>query len=81
MVTALISKLWNSTLDTVFFTILSTIGPLASFEGLLSYYGDEIDMFGDMSVAIEDLRTVVFQLVRYSLPSSCESFNLIPKVI
>ncbi|KAJ8934772.1 hypothetical protein NQ314_013198 [Rhamnusium bicolor] len=44
--------------------------PLACFEGLLSYYGNEIDMWGDMSVAIEDLRTVLFTLVRSPSPAS-----------
>lgn len=43
--------------------MLMTIGPLVEFESLLSYYGDEIDMWGDMTVAVEDLSTVTFTLV------------------
>lgn len=48
----------------MFLLILTTLGPLVSFEGLLSYYGDEIDMWGDMAVAVEDMHTVTFTLSR-----------------
>lgn len=58
------TRLWCHKADPAFVTVLSTLGPLAGFEGLLSYYGNEIDMFGDMSVAVEDLRTVLFTIVR-----------------
>lgn len=64
LVTGLMTRLWCHKLDPGFVTVLSTLGPLACFEGLLSYYGNEIDMWGDVSVAIEDLRTVLFILVR-----------------
>lgn len=64
------TRLWCHKPDPTFVTILSTLGPLASFEGLLSYYGIEIDMWGDMSVAVEDLRTVLFTLVRSPSPAS-----------
>lgn len=57
------AKLWCQKLDPVFLHILMTIGPLVEFEGLLSYYGDEIDMWGDMAVAVEDMSTVTFTLV------------------
>lgn len=50
-----------------YISILCTLGPLAYFEGLLSLYGSETDMWGDMSVAIEDLATVRFTLVRSNL--------------
>jgi inositol polyphosphate-4-phosphatase len=58
------AKLWCQRPDTIFLLILTTLGPLVSFEGLLSYYGDEIDMWGDMTVAIEDMHTVTFILSR-----------------
>lgn len=63
------TRLWCHKLDAAFVTLLTTLGPLACFEGLLSYYGNEIDMWGDMSVAIEDLRTVLFILVRSPSPA------------
>ncbi|CAH0545896.1 unnamed protein product [Brassicogethes aeneus] len=64
LVSGLMTRLWCHKADPAFVTLLSTLGPLASFEGLLSYYGNEIDMWGDMSVAVEDLRTVLFTLAR-----------------
>ena len=42
---------------------LKAVGPLASFEGLLSMYGKNFSMFNDMIVAVEDLRNVEFSLV------------------
>ena len=39
------------------------VGPLASFEGLLSMYGKNFSMFNDMIVAVEDLRNVEFSVV------------------
>jgi hypothetical protein len=38
-------------------------GPLVCFEGLLSLYGNEVKMFNDMIVAVEDLRSVEFTLI------------------
>ena len=58
------AKLWCQRPDPMFLLILTTLGPLVSFEGLLSYYGDEIDMWGDMAVAVEDMHTVTFTLSR-----------------
>lgn len=63
------AKLWCQKPDVSFLNILTSLGPLVSFEGLLSYYGDEIDMWGDMTVAVEDLVTVTFTLVR--CPPAC----------
>ena len=40
-----------------------SVGPLASFEGLLSMYGKNFSMFNDMIVAVEDLRNVEFSVV------------------
>ncbi|CAH1108079.1 unnamed protein product [Psylliodes chrysocephalus] len=70
LVTGLLTKLWCHKPDPNFVILLSGLGPLAHFEGLLSYYGNEIDMWGDMSVAIEDLRTVLFILVRSPSPAT-----------
>ena len=63
------AKLWCQRPDTMFLLILTTLGPLVSFEGLLSYYGDEIDMWGDMAVAVEDMHTVTFALSRCGIHS------------
>jgi inositol polyphosphate-4-phosphatase len=73
------TRLWCHKPHPAFVTILSTLGPLASFESLLSYHGNEIDMWGDMSIAIEDLRTVTFTLVRCPSPVSLEPQPM-PKV-
>lgn len=57
-------KLWGTTIDESYVQLLCNLGPLAYFEGLLSLYGSETDMWGDMCVAIEDLCAVNFSLVR-----------------
>ena len=64
LVSGIMAKLWCQRPDPMFLLILTTLGPLVSFEGLLSYYGDEIDMWGDMAVAVEDMHTVTFTLTR-----------------
>ncbi|XP_012140220.1 inositol polyphosphate-4-phosphatase type I A isoform X2 [Megachile rotundata] len=72
LVSGIMAKLWCQRPDPMFLLILTTLGPLASFEGLLSYYGDEIDMWGDMTVAIEDLHTVTFALTRCGIEQRLE---------
>ncbi|XP_033210596.1 inositol polyphosphate-4-phosphatase type I A isoform X2 [Belonocnema kinseyi] len=64
LVSGLMAKLWCQRPDPMFLLILTTLGPLVSFEGLLSYYGEEIDMWGDMAVAVEDMHTVTFTFTR-----------------
>ncbi len=44
-------------------TLLVTMGPLVSFEGLLSLHGEDVTIFNDMIVAVEDLRNVEFTLI------------------
>ncbi|XP_014278219.1 inositol polyphosphate-4-phosphatase type I A isoform X4 [Halyomorpha halys] len=80
LVTGLMARLWCQKADTMFLHVLTTVGPLAYFEGLLSYYGDEIDMWGDMAVAIEDLKTVTFTLV-HSSPNSNRGGSYSPRVV
>lgn len=75
LVTALMAKLWCQRPDPSFLMVLSTLGPLASFEGLLSLHGHELDMWGDMVVAVEDLSTVTFTLVHPSSTSSSSQRN------
>ena len=76
------SKLWCQKPDPAFLLVLCSLGPLASFEGLLSYHGDEIDMWGDMTVAIEDLTTVKFVLTRYATkPSRVPEDLPLPRVV
>ncbi|XP_020297065.1 type II inositol 3,4-bisphosphate 4-phosphatase isoform X3 [Pseudomyrmex gracilis] len=72
LVTGLMAKLWCQRPDPMFLLILTTLGPLVSFEGLLSYYGDEIDMWGDMAVAVEDTHTVTFTLSRCGIQPRVE---------
>lgn len=74
------AKLWATNITENYIRILSTLGPLAYFEGLLSLYGSETDMWGDMSVAIEDLSTVRFTLFRSNLQRETKS-SLIPRII
>lgn len=70
LVCGLMTRLWCHKPDPAFIIILSKLGPLACFECLLSYHGNEIDFWGDMSVAIEDLRTVIFVLARCPSPAN-----------
>lgn len=67
IISAIMAKLWGTTITENYVQILCTLGPLAYFEGLLSLYGSETDMFGDMCVAIEDLCAVNFNLVRCNI--------------
>uniref|UniRef100_A0A2M4CZ46 phosphatidylinositol-3,4-bisphosphate 4-phosphatase n=1 Tax=Anopheles darlingi TaxID=43151 RepID=A0A2M4CZ46_ANODA len=67
LVAGLMAKLWGQNVTENFISLLVQLGPLACFEGLLSLYGNETDMWGDMSVAVEDLATVTFALVRSNL--------------
>jgi hypothetical protein len=56
-------KLFLSQPDPNFLTLLVTMGPLVSFEGLLSLHGEDVTIFNDMIVAVEDLRNVEFTLI------------------
>ncbi|XP_034942251.1 inositol polyphosphate-4-phosphatase type I A isoform X2 [Chelonus insularis] len=76
LVTGLMAKLWCQRPDPLFLLILTTLGPLISFEALLSYYGNEIDMWGDMAVAVEDMHTVTFTLTRCGLSSKIDDKSL-----
>uniref|UniRef100_A0A6M2DE89 phosphatidylinositol-3,4-bisphosphate 4-phosphatase n=1 Tax=Xenopsylla cheopis TaxID=163159 RepID=A0A6M2DE89_XENCH len=62
LVTGICARVWGGPIDNDFMLVLSTIGAFASFEGLLTLHGSELDMWGDMIVAIEDLTTVTFRL-------------------
>ena len=61
------AKLWGQNVTENYISLLCNLGPLACFVGLLSLYGGESDMWGDMNVAIEDLSTVNFTLVRSNI--------------
>lgn len=64
LISALMAKLWGHEISADYLRLLFDLGPLAYFEGLLSLHGSEIDMWGDMCVAIEDLASVTFILSR-----------------
>ncbi|XP_050466235.1 inositol polyphosphate-4-phosphatase type I A isoform X4 [Cataglyphis hispanica] len=86
LVTGIMAKLWCQRPDPMFLLILTTLGPLVSFEGLLSYYGDEIDMWGDMAVAVEDTHTVTFTLsrcgIQHRIEGNANAFQLpLPRVV
>ncbi|KAF5286113.1 hypothetical protein FQA39_LY16396 [Lamprigera yunnana] len=80
LITGLMTRLWCHKPDPAFIVCLSSLGPLAYFECLLSFHGMEIDMWGDMSIAVEDLRTVMFTLNRCPSPASNEPHPM-PKIM
>lgn len=61
------AKLWGTNVSENYIQVLCNLGPLVYFEGLLSLYGGETDMWGDMCVAIEDLSAVNFTLIRSNI--------------
>ena len=60
-----VTRFWCcSSDDSAFFLgVCLQLGPLVCFESLLSVYGNEMMMFNDMIVAVEDLRNVEFTLI------------------
>lgn len=75
------AKLWGTNVSASYLAVLCTLGPLASFEGLLSLYGNETDMWGDMCVAVEDLSSVRFSLVRSNLQREATATTPMPRVV
>ena len=63
LVAALMTRLWCHPPDPGFLAILTSLGPLVCFEGLLSLHGEDVTIINDMIVAIEDLRSVEFTLI------------------
>jgi len=63
LVSSLMSRLWCSEPDFSFISTLTKLGPLVLFEGLLSMHGEDITIFNDMIVVVEDLRSVEFTLI------------------
>lgn len=59
-------RLWCRKPDPCFLYVLTKLGPLVSFHSFLTYYSHEAEMFNDMIVAVEDLRTVEFVMVMSS---------------
>ncbi|XP_037615004.1 type II inositol 3,4-bisphosphate 4-phosphatase-like isoform X1 [Sebastes umbrosus] len=53
-------KLYGGLEDPDFLLQLHSVGLLVQFEGLLSTYGDEVGMLGDMEVGVADLSAVAF---------------------
>lgn len=75
------AKLWGNHITENYIHILGNLGPLVYFEGLLSLYGIETDMWGDMCVAIEDLSSVQFTLVRSNIQRFVIGFCLIEQSV
>ena len=67
LVIGLMNRLWcrpsNTEEDEHFIKICTNLGPLVCFESLLSVHKDEMTMFNDMIVVVEDLRNVEFNLI------------------
>ncbi|XP_065084950.1 inositol polyphosphate-4-phosphatase type I A isoform X2 [Ochlerotatus camptorhynchus] len=80
LVSALMAKLWGQNVTENYIGLLCNLGPLACFEGFLSLYGSEADMWGDMGVAITDLGSVSFTLVRSNIQRDSKAVP-IPRVI
>jgi len=58
------ARLWCRPVEIGFLYVLTRVGPLVSFISLLTYRSHEAEMFNDMTVAINDLCSVEFVLVR-----------------
>lgn len=69
-------RLWGSELDAAYLALLRELGPVAYFEGLLSLYGAETDMWSDMCIAIEDLSSVNFTL----MPAQANEVTPMPRI-
>ena len=80
LVSALMSRLWCQPPCPVFLSVLTQIGPLVCFEGLLSMHGEDVTIYNDMIVAIEDLRTVEFTLVKVEKARVGEETAAVPVV-
>lgn len=80
LITGLMAKLWGTSVNTNFINLLYNLGPLVYFEGLLSLYGAETDMFGDMCVAVEDLSAVSFKLCRSNMHRESANKMPIPRI-
>ena len=80
LVSSLVTRLWCHPPDPVFISILSTIGPLVCFEGLLSMHGEDVTIYNDMMVAVEDLRAVEFTLVKMEKPIKDSDSPIMPIV-
>ena len=78
LVTGLMSRLWCRPPCPVFLSVLTQIGPLVCFEGLLSMHGEDVTIYNDMIVAIEDLRSVEFNLVK--VEGGREEAGVVPSV-
>ncbi|CAG7715934.1 unnamed protein product [Allacma fusca] len=65
LVAGLMSRLWCRKPDPTFLYVVTRLGPLISFHSFLTYHSHEAEMFSDMIVAIEDLKTVEFVMVLY----------------
>lgn len=81
LTSGLMTKLWGTTIDEYYIHVLCNLGPLVYFEGLLSLYGSEADMWGDMCVAIEDLCAVSFTLVRSNIHRYNKPNQFIPTIL
>uniref|UniRef100_A0A034W7Q7 phosphatidylinositol-3,4-bisphosphate 4-phosphatase n=1 Tax=Bactrocera dorsalis TaxID=27457 RepID=A0A034W7Q7_BACDO len=80
LIAALMAKLWGTEITENYIKILRDLGPLAYFEGLLSLYGNETDMWGDMCIAIEDLSAVNFTLMRSNTECDVHTPMPMPRV-
>ncbi|XP_012158356.1 type I inositol 3,4-bisphosphate 4-phosphatase isoform X2 [Ceratitis capitata] len=80
LTSALMAKFWGTEITENFVKILKDLGPLAYFEGLLSLYGNETDMWGDMCIAIEDLSAVNFTLTRSGTQNDARTLVPMPRV-
>lgn len=79
LISGLMAKLWAQNVTENYINLLCNLGPLAYFEGFLSLYGSEADMWGDMYVAIQDLSEVNFNLVRSNIQRDSKALP-IPRV-
>uniref|UniRef100_A0A0K2UL75 Type I inositol3,4bisphosphate 4phosphatase-like [Bombus impatiens] n=1 Tax=Lepeophtheirus salmonis TaxID=72036 RepID=A0A0K2UL75_LEPSM len=63
LLSALMARFWCRAPDLTFLMVCMELGPLVTFETLLSLHGEDVSIFNDMIVAVEDLRNVEFTLI------------------
>ncbi|QQP37923.1 Type I inositol3_4bisphosphate 4phosphatase-like [Caligus rogercresseyi] len=63
LLSALMARFWCRSPDPAFLNVCIELGPLVTFETLLSLHGEDVSIFNDMIVAVEDLRNVEFTLI------------------
>jgi inositol polyphosphate-4-phosphatase len=79
LASALMAKFWAAEPDPMFLAVCTQLGPIVAFEGLVSMHGEDVSMFNDMIVAVEDLRNVEFSLIMVDSKRTAATAAAAPK--